>query len=799
VKIKAVLLLLIAGFLAISACTNPILERAYNIDKETPEPEIIPDPPPEIPPVTYTVAFESNGGSSIDSQTVTEGEKASRPEDPTQDGYGFVNWYDNEELTGSPYDFETPVIEDFTLYAKWIPAFAVAFMDGSTVLSALAKSIAHGSTVSRPDDPPKDDYIFYNWYKDSDLTMLFDFDTPITEHTSVYAGWSGEEFAGALINKIFDVADTSEWDEAVSDIIDIGNDKNYVINVTDDFSIMGSTTATFGNVSGVAVSLRGASYQGYARTLTLNGTGSIVCTANDQNIILRGPTLRGHGANNASLVYVNGGTFTMYGGEVSGNTNSSYGGGVHVASGGTLTMYGGEISGNTSTANYGGGVYVPAGGTLLIVTGIIYGSGEDENVKNIGGTSASLWRSTSATTQYGTFSGGIWSSNGTLSSVISETIRVVNGVRQPNFNSVNANGFPLLTTTALTLTFNQAIPGLSAADIVLSGVPGVAKGQLSGPSGSGSGPFTYKLPISGFTQEGTLSVSVSKTGYSFGRPRTVTIYYSSHYVFIIDRVTIHGKTFTMGSPTTESNRRSDETQHEVTVSGFRMSKYQITQELYEAVMGTNPSFFSSGSGGAGRVDGLNTANFPVEQVSWYDALVFCNKLSVDFSLTPAYSINGSTDPEDWGTVPTNNNATWNVVHIVEGSTGYRLPTEAQWEYACRAGTTTAYNWGTDAVDLGKANYGSTPNRTTEVGSYDHNNWSLYDMHGNVWEWCWDWYDTYPSEAQTDPTGPDYGTYRVMRGGGMGINGEYLRSAMRDRDEPIKRSSGIGFRVVLPGE
>jgi formylglycine-generating enzyme required for sulfatase activity len=465
-------------------------------------------------------------------------------------------------------------------------------------------------------------------------------------------------------------------------------------------------------------------------------------------------------------------------------------------------MYGGEISGNTSTAGYGGGVYVTAGGTLYIVTGTIYGSGEDENVKNIGGTSASLWRSTSggATAQYGTFSGGTWSSNGNLSNIVSETIRVLNGVRQPNFISVSANGFPLLTSTALTLTFNQAIPGLSATDIVLSGVLGVTKGQLSGPSGSGSGPFTYKLPISGFTRDGTLSVSVSKTGYNFGRPRTALIYYSSPYVFMIEHVTIQPRTFMMGGPTTESNRQpygTDETQHEVTLSGFRMSKFQVTQELYEAVMGTNPSYYSSSGGGASRVAGLNTANFPVEQVSWYDAIVFCNKLSIEFSHTPAYSINGSTDPEDWGTVPTSNNATWNAVQIVAGSTGYRLPTEAQWEYACRAGTTTAYNWGTDTINTSKVNYFAL-DRTTEVGSYDHNNWVLYDMHGNVWEWCWDWYGDYPKEAQTNPTGPVTGSNRITRGGSIGIAGEHLRSAERDDySGPSKRNYGIGFRVVLP--
>jgi formylglycine-generating enzyme required for sulfatase activity len=239
-------------------------------------------------------------------------------------------------------------------------------------------------------------------------------------------------------------------------------------------------------------------------------------------------------------------------------------------------------------------------------------------------------------------------------------------------------------------------------------------------------------------------------------------------------VRIQGGTFQMGSPASEVARISTETPHQVTVGSFYMGKYEVTQREWTADMGNNPSRFKGD-------------NLPVENVSWYDAVEFCNRLSQREGLTPAYTRNGDT-------------VTWN-----RNADGYRLPTEAEWEYACRAGTVTPFNTGNN-IGADIANYnGNYPynngakgvyrEKTVAVGSFPPNPWGLYDMHGNVWEWCWDWHGSYSSGAQTDPTGPSAGAYHMLRGGGWDDNARYLRSASRRYGVPSLRYEYLGFRLV----
>ncbi|MBQ7589726.1 MAG: formylglycine-generating enzyme family protein [Verrucomicrobia bacterium] len=234
----------------------------------------------------------------------------------------------------------------------------------------------------------------------------------------------------------------------------------------------------------------------------------------------------------------------------------------------------------------------------------------------------------------------------------------------------------------------------------------------------------------------------------------------------LNMIWIEPGTFIMGSPEDELGRWDDEVQHEVTLTKeYWLGKYEVTQAQYKAVMGKNPSYFWLGN------------DWPVEQVSWDDAMDFCAKLTAI--------------EKEAGRVP-------------EGY-GYTLPTEAQWEYACRAGTTTALNSGKDLSSVNKCSemdevgwYGyNSDDMSQRVGQKQPNAWGLYDMHGNVWEWCSDWRGDYPTSAVVDPKGPDTGWNHIMRGGSWANPAVTCRSARRGN--PLGGSSGgnlIGFRVAL---
>ena len=258
-------------------------------------------------------------------------------------------------------------------------------------------------------------------------------------------------------------------------------------------------------------------------------------------------------------------------------------------------------------------------------------------------------------------------------------------------------------------------------------------------------------------------------------------------------VWIKGGTFTMGSPdgtggtTEEPSRQPNETQHSVTVSGFYMGKYAVTQKEYKEVMGYNPSDFTGD-------------NLPVEMVAWYDAVEFCNKLSEKEGLEPVYTIKNRVPATGYPITDAKVTANWS-------KKGYRLPTEAEWEYACRADTTTPFSTGnnitTDQANYdGNYPYNSNPTgiyrgSSTVVGSFAHNAWGLYDMHGNVYEWCWDLYGAYPVPCEKDYRGADTGSDRVIRGGSWYDYAEYLRSAFRFDGGPGDRHGNLGFRVVRP--
>lgn len=246
-------------------------------------------------------------------------------------------------------------------------------------------------------------------------------------------------------------------------------------------------------------------------------------------------------------------------------------------------------------------------------------------------------------------------------------------------------------------------------------------------------------------------------------------------------VLIRPGTFWMGSPLSEEGRYTDEDpRHLVTLTRpYYLGMYQITQAEFTEVMGQNPSHFSSSGPGRQQVRHLDTQSFPVESVSWEDATEFCLRLSA------------RKDEKAAGRL-------------------YRLPTEAEWEYACRAGVSTLapFHVGFSLSSLqanfdGGSPYGDAPlgpnlQRTCSVGSYPPNAFGLYDMHGNVWEWCSDWFDPdyYSQSPECDPQGPDVRDNRILRGGSFFYIASSCRTAIRFGRRPDARTNLDGFRVAM---
>lgn len=241
-----------------------------------------------------------------------------------------------------------------------------------------------------------------------------------------------------------------------------------------------------------------------------------------------------------------------------------------------------------------------------------------------------------------------------------------------------------------------------------------------------------------------------------------------------DFILVKGGAFTMGSPESEAWRERDEAAREVEVEDFLLAKCEVSQGEYQKLMGANPSEFKG-------------EKLPVENVTWYDAVRFCNAKSESEGLRKAYSFEGEK-------------VVWN-----RDADGYRLPTEAEWEYACRAGGSGPFNFGRfPTSDL--ANYyatypyeggpsGTYRGRTMPVDSFKPNGWGFFNMHGNVAEWCWDAYGDYGALGKSNPAGDSGGKFRVCRGGGWNDFGKHLRSAFRSAAEPESAMYNRGFRLA----
>lgn len=251
----------------------------------------------------------------------------------------------------------------------------------------------------------------------------------------------------------------------------------------------------------------------------------------------------------------------------------------------------------------------------------------------------------------------------------------------------------------------------------------------------------------------------------------------------IEMVLVDGGSFIMGSETGDADEKP---LHYVTVDSFYISKFEVTQKEWHAVTGSNPSFFVG-------------ENHPVEKVNWYDAVEFCNTYSLMKNLTPCYKID--RDAKDKMNLSSKDKYRWKV-ECNWNADGYRLPTEAEWEYAARAGgrSDTAFS-GSNNINEVAWYFGNSGDEnshdygTHDVGTKKPNALGIYDMTGNVWEWCWDWYAAYDDKFLNNPRGISYGSERVRRGGSWHVKIRRSTMTTRNSRSPGHRSTHYGIRLV----
>ena len=442
---------------------------------------------------------------------------------------------------------------------------------------------------------------------------------------------------------------------------------------------------------------------------------------------------------------------------VSSNVPYTGSGGAH--NGQTITSTG--VSGLTATlaaGNFSNG----AGVFTYTISGTPTSSGTASFALNIGGQTCTLTRTVALP-------------NGTIASLNCSTATNTGSLTQ----GIAA------TSVSSSVPYTGGNGGIYAEQTIAStGVTGLTATLSSGTLLSGAGALTFTITGTPATS-GTASFALSIGGQTCTLTRTVNTGGSGP--LNIETALIPAGIFTMGSPTTEPGRLTDEVQHQVTLSAYRMSKYETSNAQFAA-------FLNARNVGSNGEDALGP--FPNFELI-YENPTF----GLIWTGTQWQPVSGKENFP----VP---NVTWYGAYAFGVFAGGRLPTEAEWEYACRGNTSTAYSTGA-CLNYTQANYRwdlplpgcnnsntTYPNETQAIDSYSPNAYGLYNMHGNLFEWCSDHYGPYSTLPQTNPTGPSVGPYRVLRGGGYANNGITCRSAMRSSTGPVTGSNYFGFRLAF---
>jgi len=677
------------------------------------------------------------------------------------------------------------------------PSYIVSFeSNGGSYVSS--QTVDSGDRAYRPTDPTRSGYTFDDWYSDPWLTTMYNFYSEVTEDITLYAGWM--EVVTVNIEMVYvpggsfqmgnELGTAGDGDVTPVHTVTLSGFYigKYQVTQAQHQAVMGSNpSSSYGvgnnypvyNVNWYdaiefcnALSLK----EGLSPYYTIDKVNKDPNNTNDYDsykwTITRNSTANGYRLpTEAQWEYAaKGGNGTP--------GNYTYSGSNTV---GDVAWYWGnipsQISGNPGYGTQPVGTKAPNGLGIYDIPGNVwewcwdwYGSYSSEAQTNPVG---------SASGDYRVVRGGSWRNNA------SNACSVGRGDYDPVIRG-NFIGFRLVRPSETTISSFTVNFESNGGNSVTS--------QTINSGGTATRPTNPTR--SGYTFDDWYSNVGLTTVYNFSTAVTSNITLYAKWIAVvavnIEMVYVPSGSFEMGKELGTAGSGDNTPVHTVTLTGFYMGKYQVTQAQYQAVMGTNPSYFSSNPA-SGDVQG----NRPVEQVSWYDAIEFCNALSIKEGLSPYYSIDKvNKDP--------NNTNSWDDMKwtVTRNSTanGYRLPTEAQWEYAAKGGNGTpgnyTYSWSNTVGDV--AWYWENSNSIThEVGKKQPNGLGIYDMSGNVWEWCWDWYGSYSSGAQTDPQGAASGDFRVVRGGSWYDVASSTRSVLRSYDNPYGRRYDVGFRLVRP--
>ena len=710
--------------------------------------------------VSYTITYELNGGTNVpenpagynvETETITL-------KDPVKPGYTFGGWYMAEDFTG---DAVTEIAQgstgDITLYAKWVKEgdYTITYvLDGGTNVPENPPSYNVETETITLKEPVKTGYTFAGWYKAEDFTgnAVTEIVQGSTGNITLYAKWELESYT--ITYELYGGTNVPE------------NPAGY--NVETGTITLKAPTKDKYDFKGW---YKDAEFTTQVTEIPQGSTGNITLYAKWELV-------------SYTITY-----------ELEGGTNAPENPASYNVETETITLKDPAKLGYTFA-----GWYMAEDFTGVAVTGIAQGS-----TGNI--TLYAKWESVSYTITYELNGGTNAPENPAGYNVETETITLKEPVKT---GYTFADWYKAEDFTGNAVT--EIVQG-TTGNITLYAkwelVSYTITYELDGGTNASENPPSYNVETETITLK-----DPAKPGYTFAG-----WYKDSGFTSKITEITqgttgnipLYAKWEQIPFTTVKVEGGSCTLNgKEVTLSSFWISPYEVTQEEFVSVMTRNtngiepnPSWFQGEE--KPPADGEVQERRPVEKVNWYDAIVYCNLLSRKEGLTPCYTINGSTGPGFWGTSPSiSYDADWDEVTCDFSADGYRLPTEAEWEYAARGGKAgiTDGSWnntysGSNTADDVAWYLNNSDRKTHEVGKKQANALGIYDMSGNVYEWCWDWkeYNSYPSGTE-DPAGPVTGSRRVVRGGCQSDDASYCSVSYRDvNGTPYFRNILYGFRLV----